>query len=522
MRGAASRYQGGTRTLLTQDHYEATSGPRPLVSAIPHAGARGDSPKGRASHLFSRLLASLRFRIGTELYKRRYRNLRPKFTVDGKVFGLEGNVASLAAFLERGNMEMFLKRFAELSFKLASEPSLIGRALFLPELDELARRASLVIGPPASTSTDSKLLVYIATEVYPTGGHTRVIEDIVAALTGYRHALILTNMRDFHPDLAALRPRFNELGLTIHLLREASWEEKSREFSALLSALRPQAILLFAHPQDVIANAGVPGHAAPRVVFLHHSDHKPSLGSGRTDYVHVDLTPACHRICASRPELRASLLNLTVKDRGTAKLVEQPSVVGVTCGSAYKYAGSSEFSYAQLLAALFSGGVDRLLHIGDMPASQKNQIRADIAAGGQDPRRVHFLPDTPSLAAKLIEISPHFYLTSHPLGGGKATVEALSVGVPTLYVCPASTLPLLNTDMTFGTAVPLSRLEQIPAALDRLRTEKHTLAGRSRAIYEKHYAPQAFREALLSAIAPAGVTAISEGRFDGLGADAQR
>src|ERR1019366_7078547 len=106
--------------------------------------------------------------------------------------------------------------------------------------------------------------------------------------------------------------------------------------------------------------------------------------------------------------LHASLLNLTVKDIGTVRLVERHPVIGVTCGSPNKYAGSSEFSYAQLLSALFSSGVARILHIGEMPASQKDQICADIVASGQDPSRVVFLPNTLSLAAKMIEIAPDF------------------------------------------------------------------------------------------------------------------
>jgi hypothetical protein len=143
-----------------------------------------------------------------------------------------------------------------------------------------------------------------------------------------------------------------------------------------------------------------------------------------------------------------------------------------------------------------------------MPASQKDQICADIVASGQDVSRVVFLPNTPSLAKKLVEISPDFYLTSHPIGSGKAAVEAMIVGLPIMYVCPVSTPPLLNPDMTFAASVPVSTLEQIPAAVHRLETEKNSLAERSRAIYEKQYSPTTCREGLLSAIsAGAGVGA---------------
>jgi hypothetical protein len=56
--------------------------------------------------------------------------------------------------------------------------------------------------------------------------------------------------------------------------------------------------------------------------------------------------------------------------------------------------------------------------------------------------------------------------------------------------------------MTFGTSITISALGQVPAAINRLQSEKNTLAKRSREIYEKHYSTAAFREGLLSAINP--------------------
>jgi hypothetical protein len=451
------------------------------------------------SRPFSRLKHYVRWRIGDALYERRYRDFRPSYSSDAVVCGIDEYVASLAAFVERGNIEMFLKRLAELTRRLPSEP-LWGQALFIPELDELARRAGFVLAPHPNAKPKSRLLVHVATEVFPIGGHSNVIDDIVTALPDYQHALILTAMANSHPALISMRPRFQELNLDVHLLKCSSRLEKARELSSLIGALAPWGVLMLANYDDSVAYSAVRGDAAQRVIFLHHTDHQPSLGASRRDYIHVDLTPACHSVCSSRPDLHASLLSLTAKDIGTVQLVDCRPIIGVTCGSPYKYAGSIEFSYAQLVAGLFSIGIARLFHIGGMLDSQKDQIRADIVASGQDSNRLIFLPNTPSLAAKLLEISPDFYLTSHPLGGGKATVEALSVGLPIVFVCPASRLPLLGPDMTFGTAIPVSTLGQVPEAIRRLEIEKITLAKHSRGIYEQHYSMKAFRQGLLLAI----------------------
>jgi hypothetical protein len=431
----------------------------------------------------------------------RYGRLTPSCSEDAIVSGIDNHINSIAALLERGDIESFLRRLAELTFKLLYGP-LWGRALFIPQLDELTRRASLMITPVWNLPKSSKILVYVATAVYSIGGHTRLIEDIAAALPEYRHLLVITTMEKPDPsELAILKPRFDELGLDIYLLKTLSWAEKASELSSLIALLGPQAVILLASPHDSIANVGVAGHAAPRVLLLHQADHVPSLGASRVDYAHVDVTPACHAVCASHPHLNASLLNLTVQDKGTVPLVGRRRMIGVTCGRAAKYEGASEFSYAELIAALFAAGVDKMFHIGDMPLTQKDRIFADIAATGQDPQRLIFLPNTPSLASKLIEVSPNFYLVSHPVVGAKSTIEAMSVGLPILFAHPPNASGLLSVDMTFGTSVEVSDLGQIPIAVRHIETEKGKLATRSREIYERHYSPAVFREGLLSAIA---------------------
>lgn len=448
----------------------------------------------------SPLKYKLFIKLGEIRDKIRYANFRPS-SKNATVFGIADHVASLAALLQRRNMEMFLRRLAELVGRLSSE-ALIGRALYVPELDELTHKAALIVAPVRSATMKSKLLIHVATEVFPIGGHSNVLEDIVTALPDYHHAVILTAMDSSHPAFASMNSRFDALNVQVHLLTLPSRAERVKELSSLIGTLGPGAVLILANREDGIAYSAVTGSTGRRVLFLHHVDHEPSLGATRRDYAHIDLTPACHRVCASRHDLHASLLSLTSKDIGTVRLADRSPAIGVTCGSPYKYEGSIEFSYAQLAAALFAGGVSRLFHIGDMGAAQKDQICTQIVAAGQDSNRLVFLPNVPSLATKLIEISPDFYLTSHPLGGGKATVEALSVGLPILFVCPASRLPLLGPDMTFGVSIPVSALGQVPAAIRRLELEKNSLARRSRETYETHYSAKAFREGLLRAINP--------------------
>ena len=268
---------------------------------------------GMPSNPFLQLKRYLRWKAGETLHKIRYRNFRPDYSSGAVVCGISEYVAPLAALLERGDIELFLKRLAELAGNLLSKP-LRGRALFVPELDELARKASLMLVPRRDPLTKSEVLVHVVTEVRSTGGHTHVLEDIAALLPDYKHVLIVTNMRESHPNLISVKSRLDELRVNVRLLHRSSRAEKARELSSIIGELDPCAVLLLADHDDGIAYSAVAGHATRRVLFLHHADHQPSLGASRRDYAHVDLTPACHAVCSSHPDLHASLLNLTVKD----------------------------------------------------------------------------------------------------------------------------------------------------------------------------------------------------------------
>ena len=140
--------------------------------------------------------------------------------------------------------------------KSSEEPLMEGLSFSLNWTNWLAKLALSLAGQSAKP-IDPKHLIYVATQVYSTGGHTRVIEDIVTVIPDYRHDLILTSMSSAEPHLVSLRARFDELGLKVHLLDNASPIEKAREVSSLIGALGAEAVLIFSHPYDPVANLGV-------------------------------------------------------------------------------------------------------------------------------------------------------------------------------------------------------------------------------------------------------------------------
>jgi hypothetical protein len=410
----------------------------------------------------------------------------------------------LSQKLTRRELDAVLDTTGKLAYQLCMLPALMGRALFLPQLDALMEDAAKAFVPAAMHPAAGPIVVHVATEVYETGGHTRVLEDIARALPEYRHVLILTdimeNYRAGRLVLGFLKGRFDTIKLEVIFLQETTLAQKALELAAHIARLAPQAVALLGHHFDTIANAGVSGHSAPRVLYIHHCDFSPALGATRGDYIHVDVTPSCHAMCKTVRASPSVFLGLSVEDRGVVEFSARKSLVGVTCGGPHKYAGRNEFSYAELLAALFANGIENIIHIGAMSPEQMNQIQKEIDALGQDAGRVIFQGNTPSLTDSLQEIMPGFFLCSFPTGGGKAMLEAMSVGLPLLIPRPGSTAPLIGADIAHGVGLTIKTLQDVPGIVRRLRTEEQGLGRRHREIFEQYYSMPVFRKKLLGLI----------------------
>jgi len=412
---------------------------------------------------------------------------------------------ALEALLERNEIEAFLKEAQGFVYRMWTTPAIKGKALLIPQMDALLERAARHFNRSQRPRESAlQLVAHIATEIYTTGGHTRLIENMVRALPEYRHVLVLTdsveNYRQGRLALDTLKERFDILGVEILTLSGATLTEKTAELAGLIESLAPQAAVLTAHHFDVVANAGITGNSAPRVIFIHHGDDLPSLGATRADLIHADLNPASLHVCMTEGLLTPAYLNLTVKDCGVVHAPQRDTLIGATCGAPYKYSGVSLFSYAALLAALFAAGVEKIFHIGTMPQEQMAQVRSDLAKAGQDAQRIIFMPNTPSLAPALKKVAPDFFLGSHPIGGGTAMTEAMSLGLAIIATRPEGLSPLHNVDLSLGNELVVRTLDDVPAIVTTVRRDRKALGRRSRDVYEKHYSMGVFRDRLLSLI----------------------
>ncbi len=405
--------------------------------------------------------------------------------------------------IERGDLATALMTLIKGTEALVARADLAGRSLFLPMLDqwlvEISERLVRSACPAGIDAGDGGQLV-IATETYGTGGHSRVLEDVCRHLP--RPTIVLTDL--FGRIAAGQLPidyLYREAGAAgVLVLPPAAPLAKASNLLRVVQQLRPQRIVYLTHHQDAIAFAAL---ASRRVrvpaIFVHHADHNPALGATIDHIHHVDLVRQVGAGCAAALQRDTGYLPLHARDQGVrpqpGRALGEASVV--TSGAPQKFARQGPYALASIVAAACGVVGGPFHHIGPLADDWVAEIRAHLAAQGIAPERFHPVGAVPSLWAALQQLDADVYLSSAPLGGGRAAVEAQGCGYPVVAFDPRETgMPLLATDFYHGATPAWSRLDQLPAALRAACVDASTLSAASRRFYDEQFSDAALSAAL--------------------------
>ncbi len=300
-------------------------------------------------------------------------------------------------------------------------------------LDGIARAMSQK--PAVRRGSDTPRLVHLVTRLYATGGHTRVLEDIIRLSPQYDHAILWTD-RDANAVASigtALRVdnRPAASGLIGRTL-----QQRFRNAEKQISLLAPDALISYAHPDDVVASMALAVAPAARRIHVHHADHSFSLLPRSPDICIATLFPTAGDGLRAAGIANIVFLNATCRDPYRSSQV-RPLVdraptgefTTVTCGGRGKFLDRDGRRYIDLLHTRFSARGGRHVHIGVLSAQKLSEIHQFCGSIGRTGGFVHidFVSD---LAATLADLRPHVYIGSYPMGGKKSSIEAMAAGCP--------------------------------------------------------------------------------------------
>jgi hypothetical protein len=318
-------------------------------------------------------------------------------------------------------------------------------------LPALIRRTRSAGGP--------RRVLHIASELYDTGGHTRVLWRWIEREPGSIHTVVASCQVAPVPDglIDATRRRGGDF---IRLDPEAPMIERAAELRRL--AAESDVVVVHQHPQDplpTLALAAAPER--PPAVMFNHADHVLWVGASISDVL-LSLRSLAAQLNRGIPAERHLVrpfpvsggdgngrdpaLPISPDERNAARssvLGQQgwpeETVLLVTVGSPYKYEGPAGSSLRDLVEPLLDEFPDaRLIAVGPADGGAWAELRertgGRVAAVGPQPDTLPFLA------------AGDVYLDSRPQAGQSATAEAAACGLPALsyggnaleaeHICP--------------------------------------------------------------------------------------
>ena len=348
----------------------------------------------------------------------------------GRYYSLIGEIERR---IDEGHLEAALDEIVRVAHEVFSSKLSSPRAIGSVELDRLCLRVgeTLPFSAAVEAVPEGECDVYLATEVYPSGGHSLWISDLMRARPERRAVLLLTNTLRHEPDPDALR-RFTEMGVVVEVgAVSLSHVSRLRWVRRQLARYRPVELNLMTHMHDAVAIAATQPGVVPTTVFFHHCDHEFSLGVHLPHALHVDFRPVGHRNCREGQRLEHNVCVPLVSDNEAP--ASRPFKRGglKTCTSGdYKFDLPYAFHFSRVIPAFLekSGGTHH--HIGPLSSATvaATRERLDELGIAQDRFEVHLR--CPSLWRRLVELDIDVYLDSFPLAGCKSVIEAIGAGIP--------------------------------------------------------------------------------------------
>ncbi len=305
--------------------------------------------------------------------------------------------------------------------------------------------------------------VYVVTEIYRTGGHRRLIEQIINSRPDERHIVLFTGALDTNRDYGHQRmieagafPVFpdKQLGLFDRL----TWLREK------LSAYAAQRVYAAHHPEDVLASIALHEQAerlGPRLYVIRHADTVPSVGVDLPLATHLAIRPEqMQQIRERQPQSHVFVLPLTLDRPGPFETTgetnrSQPededgdedendgarkptkfepfasgTFVTATAGTPHKFETDGPLGLPAVLTRVLRTTRGNHVHYGPMPDAMRDAIHRALKKAGVPKSRVKFAGEVDAVAEALVEDQVDLFLGSFPIGGAMTMLEAAAASVP--------------------------------------------------------------------------------------------
>ena len=359
---------------------------------------------------------------------------------------------------------------------------------------ELGRRTMQITPPEAKPSRS----VFLATAIYKTGGHTRVMKDLIDADPGTEKFILLTDV--LHNIKIEDVPTFLDPE-KVSICPKVCLEERVHWVQQELLRIAPQRIYLLLHHFDAVAVAAVQPGFGEHVIYVHNCDHSLALGPHIPHAIHVDLHAKGFFHCRETENIENNVVWPLVSERPNAppsrKFLSKGRLKTCTSGGFEKFESPHlraqipySTSYPDVVPRIIKASDGVHFHIGGLSETIIKRIRANLDKNGIAQNRFVQIPYVDKLSQALVDLEVDAYITSFPLGGGLAAIEAMSAGLPIIAHSNYRSIFFSDDVLVYPEVMvwrKVSELENILSSLTQEDLTRHS--SLSQAFFEKRHLP---------------------------------
>jgi hypothetical protein len=359
-----------------------------------------------------------------------------KFSEPASVRALYDKVSIL---ISSQNYDLALRLIHDFVERIITEPLCTSVVFGSTKLDILCQRigsANLekITGTTTSSPSKESVVVYIVTKLQISGGHTRVIEDFIAAHPAGQHVILSTELSG-KSDANYLKSLLaKHVNVSFERSPQLNFQQRLSWLQTRLLELMPKKAYLFNHHQDSVAVSAIQPTMNLDTTFYHHGDHHLCLGVFLSHAKHIDPHPMGYHNCRDVLGIDNFYLPLTANDMGLRQtdlpFIRSGKLTTCTAARSNKIEVPYFVSYIHLIPKLLKTTGGKHIHIGRLTPWALLKIRRGLEQQGIDPCCFIYIPWVPSVWKALHEHQVDLYIASFPYGGGLTLIEAMGAGIP--------------------------------------------------------------------------------------------
>ena len=413
---------------------------------------------------------------------------------------------SVELLMKQGDLGAAILKISQSVLEFSASVDFLGKYIYLPKIDALVEKLSESILNPIDTQIGSteidgdKLFlrrpIILATELYFEGGHSRIVEELISLFPSA--IVILTNFFEGSGRPSGVMPKGLK-DLPILVLPNDTAINNVVRLHRLCKTLGSR-IYHLGHHHDVVLNAAISSNLDIPVYFIHHSDHKPSLGNTIKSFVHVDIVRHIHSLCSSNLDQTPIYWPQGVKDFGP-KEFHYPirDIVTASSGSHTKFSWCGDESYPIIIRKLLQNDVDMHFHVGSLEPFQQELIIAQLSEYEIDLDRMRFIGPVESLWKALLEYPVNCYIGSTLIHGLRTAIEIQGAGIPIFPYLQSVELPFMQESEHYNSeALFWSSADELCKQIQRIMLTHESASSSARKFYEANFTIADMKRAMLA------------------------